>query len=193
MATAAPDSTVFTDRSDIGMTRFAVLTMLGLRRERSAFPLAVIEDLKTGSSQSRSPDDPATHVPVHLCIKHTYEAKMTPREKWLTAFSVDSFRLAKPVIPVPTNALLDGEYSPSGKVMSKTADRLRTFYLTITEERLVLEFDPSLPPEPGVSNKGGFAFRDRSRRRRPPDPGEMSSRNLTRRRTRDLAVPATRP
>jgi hypothetical protein len=39
--------------------------------------------------------------------------------------------------------------------------RLRAFYKKLRDENLILEFDPSIPPIPGVSNKGGWAFRGR--------------------------------
>jgi len=39
--------------------------------------------------------------------------------------------------------------------------RLRTFYRKLRNEKLVVEFDPALPPEPGVSPHGGFANRQR--------------------------------
>jgi hypothetical protein len=57
-----------------------------------------------------------------------------------------------------------GEYvaSDNGKGMSDDKlKRLRSFYKQLRDGNLVLEFDPNLPPEPGVSNTGGFAFRKR--------------------------------
>ncbi len=39
--------------------------------------------------------------------------------------------------------------------------RLSSWYDFMEENDVVLEFDPNLPPEPGVSSKGGFAYRDR--------------------------------
>jgi hypothetical protein len=40
---------------------------------------------------------------------------------------------------------------------------LRAFYRKLKDEGLVLEYDPSYPAVPGVSNKGGFTFRERVR------------------------------
>lgn len=40
--------------------------------------------------------------------------------------------------------------------------RLRGFYRHLRENELVLEHDPAIPPTPGVSNKGGWAYRDRT-------------------------------
>ena len=52
-----------------------------------------------------------------------------------------------------------------GKGMSESKlKRLRGFYKILVEQDVVLEFDPELPPIPGVANKGGFAYRPRERR-----------------------------
>jgi hypothetical protein len=40
-------------------------------------------------------------------------------------------------------------------------DRLRAFYRKLREENVVIEFNPLIPPEPGVAKAGGFAFRPR--------------------------------
>lgn len=54
-----------------------------------------------------------------------------------------------------------GEYmATGGKNMSQyKLDRLRSWYRMLRDDNVVLEYDPRLPPEPGVSNKGGFAYR----------------------------------
>lgn len=39
--------------------------------------------------------------------------------------------------------------------------RLRSFYRRLKDEDLVVEYDPNIPPEPGVSPQGGFAYRQR--------------------------------
>lgn len=39
--------------------------------------------------------------------------------------------------------------------------RLRGFYKKLRDENVVVEFDPNLPPEEGVSPTGGFAYRNR--------------------------------
>jgi hypothetical protein len=41
--------------------------------------------------------------------------------------------------------------------------RLRAFYDKLRDENLVVEFDPEIPPDPGVSNQGGWAFRKRGK------------------------------
>lgn len=45
--------------------------------------------------------------------------------------------------------------------------RLFSFYKKLRDENVVVEFDPNIPPEPGVSTAGGFAYR----RRRKSDRG----------------------
>lgn len=56
-----------------------------------------------------------------------------------------------------------GEYiATEGKGMSEDKiKRLRSFYKNLRDNNLVLEFDPEIPPVPGVSNRGGFAYRKR--------------------------------
>lgn len=39
--------------------------------------------------------------------------------------------------------------------------RLQSWWRMLREKNVVLEFDPALPPEPGVSPYGGFAYRRR--------------------------------
>lgn len=56
-----------------------------------------------------------------------------------------------------------GEWmSTGGEGMSfDKLQRLRRWYKFMREENVVLEFDPEIPPNPGVSNRGGFAYRPR--------------------------------
>ena len=94
--------------------------------------------------------------------KITYGGSLTPREivhrefPWTVP--------AEQCQSSPYRRMRDhGEYVATGGVgMSQDKlKRLRSFYRKLREENLVLEFDPSLPPIEGVSNKGGFAFRKR--------------------------------
>jgi hypothetical protein len=135
-----------------------------------ALSLAVIEDLKNkGYSQSEIAEMFGKTRQAVSWHKHTYGGKMTPREIVLQHFPWTVS--AEQSQSSPYRRMRDhGEYiATGGKGMSEDKlNRLRTFYRKINEERLVLEFDPSLPPEPGVSNKGGFAFRDRR-----PEDGDL--------------------
>jgi len=50
----------------------------------------------------------------------------------------------------------------NGKGMAEDRlKRLRSFYQKMRDQDLVLEFDPNIPPEQGVSPRGGFAYRKR--------------------------------
>jgi hypothetical protein len=64
----------------------------------------------------------------------------------------------------PYKRIMDhGEYmATGGKGMSKDKlSRLRSFYAKLREDNLVVEYDPTIPPTPGVAKLGGFAFRAR--------------------------------
>lgn len=56
-----------------------------------------------------------------------------------------------------------GEYmATAGKGMSDDKlIRLKSWLAFMRDNDYVLEFDPELPPEPGVSPRGGFAYRKR--------------------------------
>ena len=55
-----------------------------------------------------------------------------------------------------------------GKGMSRRKlSALRNFYRKIAEG-FVLEYSPDIPPQPGVSLPGGFAYRERT-----PDDGDL--------------------
>lgn len=59
-----------------------------------------------------------------------------------------------------------GEYmATDGDGMSlDKLERLRSFWKKLRDYKLVLVFDPSLPPMPGLSNAGGFAYLPREPR-----------------------------
>lgn len=90
----------------------------------------------------------------------------TPREDvlkhfpWLVPGSKD-----KPMTQQkPYRYLRDhGEYmATGGKGMSEEKlKRLRIFYKKLRDNNVVVEFDPTLPPEIGVAPHGGFAYRPR--------------------------------
>lgn len=61
-------------------------------------------------------------------------------------------------------------YVTNGQGMSDdNLARLRTFYKKLRDENLVLEYDPTIPPVPGMTKHGGFAYR----KRRKSDRGLM--------------------
>lgn len=126
--------------------------------------IAAIESLKSkGYSQS----DIArmfgvTRQAVSWHKKH-YGGQLTPRETVLQHFPwTVPMHMGK---SSPFQRLRDhGEYFATGGAgMSEDKlARLRSFYKKLRDENLVVEFDPELPPEPGVSARGGFAFRNRT-------------------------------
>lgn len=58
--------------------------------------------------------------------------------------------------------------------------RLRMFYRKLRETDVVVEYNPDIPPQPGVSRNGGFALRAR----RPADGDLMIRANEYTRLTR---------
>lgn len=95
-------------------------------------------------------------------IKHYHGSALTPREIVLQNFP---FRVPTEMTHVSMYKRLrdHGEYVATwGIGMSQDKiSRLRGFYSKLREEGLVVEFDPDIPPLPGVSNKGGWAYRKR--------------------------------
>lgn len=131
--------------------------------DRLELSLSVIEDLKgKGLSQSEIAElAGVTRQAVSWWVK-TYDGSKTLRQEVLEHFP----------FKVPTNLsqsspyrrLRDhGEYMATrGKGMSEDKlKRLRAFYHKLRVDHTVLEYDPTIPPIPGVSNKGGWAFRGR--------------------------------
>lgn len=125
--------------------------------------LSVIEDLKNkGHSQSDIAEMFGVTRQYVSWIKQTYGGRLTPREKVLKEFPFEV--PAAQAQTSPYRRLRDhGEYiATQGKGMSEDKlERLRSFYRKLREENVVLEFDPDIEPIPGVSNQGGWAFRER--------------------------------
>jgi hypothetical protein len=92
----------------------------------------------------------------------TYGGRMTPRqivnESWPWG-TTNAHGKA-----VPYKKLRDhGEFmATGGRGMSEDKlNRLRTWWRKLRDENLVVEFDPNIPPMPGVSPYGGFAYQER--------------------------------
>lgn len=130
---------------------------------RPKLSLAVIEDLKgKGFSQSEIAEMYGVTRQYISWIVYTYGGRLTPKQMVLQHFPWK--------VPAsmgqssPYRRMRDhGEYVATGGVgMSQDKlNRLRSFYQKLRDENLVLEFDPEIPPTPGVSNKGGFAYKKR--------------------------------
>lgn len=125
--------------------------------------IALIEALKNqGMNQSQIAELFNISKQAVSYHKVTYNGTRTPREVVL-----DNFPWQVPMYmsqTSPYRRLRDhGEYmATGGKGMTEDKlKRLRAFYRKLRDEDVVIEFDPSIPPTPGVSNKGGFAFRPR--------------------------------
>jgi hypothetical protein len=133
-------------------------------RTAPALSLAVVEDLKNkGYSQSEIAEMFGVTRQYVSWIKHTYGGRLTPREVVLEHFPFEVSTHQSQSSPY--RRLRDhGEYVATGGVgMSQDKlKRLRSFYKKLRDEGVVLEYDPHIPPINGVSNKGGWAFRDRT-------------------------------
>jgi len=125
--------------------------------------LSIVEALKNkGFNQSEIARQYGVTRQYVSWIKHTYGGRLTPREIVLQHFP---FVVPKELGECsPFKRLRDhGEYVATGGVgMSEDKlNRLRSFYRKLRDENLVVEYDPTLPPIEGVSNKGGWAYRPR--------------------------------
>lgn len=127
--------------------------------------LAVIESLKEqGLSQSEIARLYGVSRQAISWWKHTYGGRLTPREIVNRSFP---FQVrSEHAQASPYRRLRDhGEYiATGGKGMTDDKlKRLRWFYRKLRDQNLVVEYDPSLPPEPGVSTAGGWAYRKRKK------------------------------
>lgn len=134
-----------------------------MTNNETGLSLAVVEDLKRkGFSQSQIAEMYGVTRQYISWIKHYYGGKLTPRETVLLNFP---FHVPSELGQTsPFKRLRDhGEYFATGGAgMSEDRlGRLRSWYAKLRDERLVVEYDPTIPPIPGVSNKGGWAYRKR--------------------------------
>ncbi|AGY37025.1 repressor [Mycobacterium phage Fredward] len=125
--------------------------------------LSIVEDLKgKGYTQSEIAEMYGVTRQYVSWIKHQYGGRRTPKE-----MVMDHFPWKVPSVQShasPYRRLRDhGEYIATGGVGmdEEKLKRLRSFYRKLKDDNVVVEYDPSLPPEKGVSTKGGWAFRQR--------------------------------
>jgi transposase len=124
--------------------------------------LSVIEALKaqgyTQSDIARMFDVTRQAVSWH---RHTYNGALTVREEAMKHYpwKVQAGQHYTSLYRLSRDHL---EYmATGGKGMSRRKlSALRTFYNKLSEG-FVLEYHPDNPPQPGVCNKGGFAYRNR--------------------------------
>jgi hypothetical protein len=136
--------------------------------ETPELTLAVIEDLKgKGFNQSEIADAYGVSRQAVSWHKTTYSGRLTPRELVMKEFPFPGIRRDF-TQTAPYRCLRHhGEYIATGGVgmSAEKLQRLRTFYKRLRDEYMVLEFDPSIPPQDGISKVGGWAYRHR----RPTD------------------------
>lgn len=141
-----------------------------LEQQKAWLSISEIDHLKDlGFSQSDIARSTGYTRQYISWIKMTYGGRMTPRE---------AVRRDFPWTPTngqsqasPCKRMRDhGEYiATGGDGMSQDKlQRLRVFYRKLKDENVVVEFDPDIPPTPGVSSNGGWAFRPRL-----PEDGDL--------------------
>lgn len=131
---------------------------------RTPLTLGVIEELRRkGYNQSEIADMHGVTRQAVSWHKVVYGGELTPRQVVNQAWpweTNDGHSRA-----TAYHRLRDhGEYmATGGKGMSQQKlKRLQSWWRMLKERDVVLEFDPELPPEPGVSLYGGFAYRKRT-------------------------------
>ncbi|WP_237072135.1 XRE family transcriptional regulator [Mycobacterium avium] len=101
---------------------------------------------------------------VHdMCVR--YGIKRETRQELLTEADVWPYKVSRELSNQYLFQLLryHAQYMlTQGKGMTKNQlARLRAFHRKLRDENQVVEYDPDIPPEPGVSPQGGFAYRKR--------------------------------
>jgi transposase len=135
-----------------------------------ALTISAIEDLKRqGYKQSEIAAMYDVSRQAITWHKYEYNGSLTPRE--------EANRLFPWKVPHHMNVATQyrrlrdhGEFmATGGRGMSESKlKRLKSWYRKLREENLVVEFDPDIPPAPGVAAQGGFAYR-----RRKASDGDM--------------------
>jgi hypothetical protein len=135
------------------------------KKATSKAPLifSVIEDLRRkGYNQSEIAEMHGVTRQAVSWQKHVYGGELTPRQQvnrewpWKTSVAHSKAKAYQRLRDL-------GEYTATGGVgMSEDKlCRLRSWLKFMRDNDVVLEFDPALPPEPGVAPYGGFAYRKR--------------------------------
>lgn len=133
-------------------------------RTESQLTPEVVETLKSqGFSQSEIARLYGVTRQYISWMKKQYGGSQTPREMVLQHFPFNVS--AEHNQAAACKRLRDhGEFfATGGRGMPEwKLNDLRRFYKRLRDENLVVEYDPHIPPEPGVNKWGGFAYRDRS-------------------------------
>lgn len=116
-----------------GVTQAGIARMFGVSRQ-AIHDTCIRYGLKRQTRQEMLADVWPFKVPVELSNQYLFQLLRDHAEYMLT----------------------------NGKGMTEDRlKRLRSFYRRLRDEDLVVEYDPDIPPEPGVSPQGGFAYRQR--------------------------------
>lgn len=130
------------------------------KNARSPLIFSVIEDLRRkGYNQSEIAELHGVSRQAVSWQKQTYGGALTPRQRANLAWPWETTHAHGKAAGY--QRLRDhGEFmATGGKGMSENKlSRLRSWYRKLRDEDVVLEFDPSFPPEPGVSPSGGFRY-----------------------------------
>lgn len=136
---------------------------MSLKEELEPLSPSVIDRLKgKGMSQSEIARLYGYTRQYISWIKYYHGGKLTPREEVMQHFPFVVTGLMSQCMPY--KRLRDhGEFRWTGGVgmSDDKLKRLLSFYERLRDENAVVEFDPNIPPIPGVSSKGGWAFRPR--------------------------------
>ena len=125
--------------------------------------LSIVEDLKSkGLSQSEIARQFGVTRAYISWIKSTYGGSRTPREIVLDQWPFE-VPMAMGQASVCRRLRDHAEYmATGGKGMTDSKlRRLRSFYERLDSRKQVVEFDPGIPPQDGVSIAGGWAYRPR--------------------------------
>ncbi len=126
--------------------------------------LAEIEDRKIkGYNQTQIAEMFGVSRQAVSWHKRTYGGSRTPRQIAQEAWPWQTTHLHGKATPYKRLRDHAEFMTTDGRGMSEDKlSRLRSFYRKLRKENLVVEFDPDLPPEAGVSPHGGFAYRQRT-------------------------------
>lgn len=133
------------------------------KHQKQPLIFSVIEELRSkGYNQSEIAEMHGVSRQAVSWHKIEYGGRLTPRQvvnkhwPWETTVSHSK--------SVLYHRLRDhGEFmATGGKGMSEDKlKRLNSFWRHMRDNNLVIEFDPEIPPEPGIAPFGGFAYRRR--------------------------------
>ncbi|KRD08604.1 hypothetical protein ASE48_08550 [Mycobacterium sp. Root265] len=130
------------------------------KNHRAPLVFSVVEDLRRrGYNQSQIAEMHGVTRQAVSWQKKTYGGSLTPRQivqkawPWKTS---DAHGKSKAYQHLRNH----GEFMATGgrDMNEDKINRLKSWWQKLRDENVVLEFDPSIPPIPGVSPHGGFRY-----------------------------------